>query len=87
MVIQNTISKTIKTHKYLLVLLVVSAIFLQTGFFIDEDSAWWISSAVYFITSGTPMVFGLLLTIKMAKSGQSIKSVVGQMACKQPKLV
>jgi len=74
--IQETIPKTFKTHKYLLILLAVSAISLQTGYFIDEDSAWWISSAVYVIVPGVLVVFSVLLTIKMAKSGQSIKLIL-----------
>jgi len=75
-IIQETIPKTFKTYKYLLILLAVSAILLQTGFFIDEESAWWISSSVYFIVPGTLVVFSSLLTIKMAKSGQSIKLIL-----------
>jgi len=74
--IQKTIPKTFKTQKYLLILLAVSAISLQTGFFVDEDSAWWISSAVYFIVPGAVVVFGAHLTIKMARSGQNIKLIL-----------
>jgi len=74
--IQKTIPKTFKTHKYLLILLAVSAISLQTGYFIDEDSAWLISSVVYVIVPGALVAFSALLTIKMAKSGQSIKLIL-----------
>jgi len=75
-IIQETIPKTIKTHKYLLIILAVSAISLQTGYFVDEDSAWWISSTVYVIVPGALVVFSVLLTIKTAKSGQSIKLIL-----------
>ena len=74
--IQETIPKGFKTHKYLLILLAVSAILLQTGYFIDEDSAWWVSSVVYVIAPGALVVVSSLVTIKMAKSGQSIKIIL-----------
>jgi len=74
--IQETIPKTFKTHKYLFISLAVSAIILQTGYFVDEDSAWWISSTVYIIVPGALVVFSSLLTIKMAKSGQSVKLIL-----------
>ena len=74
--IQKTIPKTFKTHKFLFILLAVSAISLQTGYFIDEESAWWVGSAVYVIVPGALVVFSSLLTIKMAKSGQSIKLIL-----------
>jgi len=74
--IQKTIPKTFKTHKYLLILLAVSVISLQTGYFVDEDSAWWISSLVYMVVPGALVVLCSLLTIKMARSGQSIKIIL-----------
>jgi len=74
--IQKTIPKTFKTHKYLIILLAVSAISLQTGYFVDEDSAWWISSLVYMVVPGALVILCSLLTIKMARSGQSIKIIL-----------
>jgi len=74
--ITETIPKTFKTHKYLFIILAVSAISLQTELFVDEESAWWISSSVYFIVPGALVVFSSLLTIKMAKSGQSIMIIL-----------
>ena len=71
--IQETIPKTFKAHKYLFISLAVSAILLQTGHFIDEDSAWWVSSVVYVVVPGALVIFSSLLTIKIAKSGQNIK--------------
>jgi len=74
--IQETIPKTFKAHKYLFISLAVSAILLQTGHFIDEDSAWWVSSVVYVVAPGALVILCSLLTVKMAKSGQSIKLIL-----------
>jgi len=74
--IQKTITKTFKSHKYLLIILAVSAISTQSGYFVDEDSAWWITIFTYMIVPGALVVLGSLLTIKMARSGQSIKLIL-----------
>jgi len=75
-VLQKTLPIKLREHKYLIILLAVSAISLQTEFFVGEESAWWISASVYFIVPGTLVVFSSLLAIKMAKSGHSIKLIL-----------
>jgi len=72
----DKIGKNVKIYKYLIALLAVSAILLQSGIFVDEESAWWISAIMYMIVPGALVVFASSLTIKMAKSGQSIKLIL-----------